>query len=289
MVDGRGPFVAADGQIPDLQQGAGLLHGRALDVQVDLPAHHPLGQLLLVGLGGVDGGDIFPLAENGHPVGQLHHLVELVGDDDDGVPLVPHPAQHPEELFDLLHGKNGGGFIQNDDLGPVIQHFDDLQGLLFRYGHVPHQFLGVQFKAELFYHPADLGIAGFFQAEARLLLAHPDVVGGGENVHQLEVLVDHADAQLFCVLRGVDGRGLALHQDLPRVRLIDAGEHIHQSGLARAVLPQQGQNFALAQVQADVMVGHHTAEGLGDASHLNGALFRHGHRSFSFLCVWFGG
>ena len=270
VVDGHGTLVAADGQVPYLQQGAGLLHQGAVDVQVDLPAHHPLGQLLLAGLGGVHGGDILALAQDGHPVRQLHHLVQLVGDDDDGVPLVPHPAQDGEQLFDLLHRQHGGGLVQDDDLGPVIQHLDDLQGLLFRHGHVVDLLLGVQLKAELAHHVLDLAIAVLLQAKARLFFAHPDVVRRGEHVHQLEVLVDHADAQLFGVLRGVDGHGLALHQDLPRVWLIDAGEHVHQRGLARAVLPQQGQYLPLAQVQVDVMVGRHAAKGLGDAPHLNG-------------------
>ena len=110
-VDGHGPLVDADGQVPDLQQGAGLFHHGALDVQVHLVAHHELGELLLIGLGGVYGGDVLPLAEDGDPVGDLQHLVELVGDDDDGVALRLHAAEHVEELGCLLDGKDGGGLV----------------------------------------------------------------------------------------------------------------------------------------------------------------------------------
>ena len=149
-VDGHGTLVAADGQVPDLQQGAGLFHHGALDVQVHLVAHHELGELLLIGLGGVYGGDVLSLAEDGDPVGDLQHLVELVGDDDDGVAL--------EELGCLLDGKDGGGLVQDDDLGPVVEHLDDLQGLLLRHRHIVHLFPGVDVKAEFFGHLPDLSV-----------------------------------------------------------------------------------------------------------------------------------
>ena len=130
MVDGGGALVAFDGQVPDFQEGPGLLHHRPLDVQLHLPAHHVLGELLLAGGGGVHGTDVLPLPEDGHPVADLQHLVELVGDDDDGVARSLHAAEHIEEPGRLLHGEDGGGFVQDDDLGPVVQHLDDLQGLL---------------------------------------------------------------------------------------------------------------------------------------------------------------
>ena len=81
----------------------------------------------IIGLGGVYGGDVLPLAEDGDPVGDLQHLVELVGDDDDGVALRLHAAEHVEELGCLLDGKDGGGLVQDDDLGPVVQHLPGLK------------------------------------------------------------------------------------------------------------------------------------------------------------------
>ena len=199
-----------------------------------------------------------------------------MGDDDDGVSLLLHTAQHRKELLDLLHRQNGGGLVQNDDLGAVIQHLDNLQGLLFRHGHVLDLLFGVDVKPKLFGHGLDLGIAVLFQQKARLLLAHPDVVRGREHLHQLEVLMDHADPQALGLLGGVDGHGLALHEDLASVGLVNAGEHIHQRSLARAVLAQQRQDLAPAQGQVYILVGHHASEGLGNPPHFNGVFLRHG-------------
>ena len=187
-----------------------------------------------------------------------------MGDDDDGVSVLLHPAEDPEELLDLLHGEHGGGLVQNDDLGPVVEHLDDLQRLLLRDGHALHLFPGVQIKAEALGGVGHLLVPVPAQGEARSALAHPDVVRGGEHVHQLEVLMDHADAQPLGVLRrGDDGR-LPVHQDLPLVRGVDAGEHVHQRGLARPVLSQEGQDLPLFQGQIHILVGHDAAEGLGD-------------------------
>ena len=57
---------------------------------------------------------------------------------------------------------------------------------------------------------------------------------------------------------GQDGKD----SHIPYVRLINAGQHIHQRGFARAVFAKQGQNFALADVQIDPIVGDHRAEAL---------------------------
>ena len=213
---------------------------------------------------------MLPFAEDGNPVGNVHHLVELMGDDDDGMALFLHPAQHGEELIDLLHSEHGGWLVQDDDLGPIIEHLDDLQGLLFRHGHVGHLFPGVDVKAKAPGYLSDLLIPVPAQQRPGLFRPHPDVVRSGQYIHQLKVLVDHTDAQPLGVLGGGNDGRLALHPDGAAVRRIDAGQHIHQGGLARAVFPQQRQDLSMAQVQVHVPVGHHAAKGLGDAPHFHG-------------------
>ena len=189
--------------------------------------------------------------------------------------LVPHAAEYAEELFNLLDGEHGGGLVQNDDLGAVVEHLDDLQGLLLGHRHVAHLLAGVQVEAELFGHLLNLAVAVFFQHKARLLGPHPDVIGGGEHIHQLEVLVDHADAQPLGVLGGGNGHRLAVHQNGAAVGGVDAGQHVHQGGLAGTVLSQQGENLSFSEIQVDVVVGYHRTEGLGDATKFHGIGFSH--------------
>ena len=60
--------------------------------------------------------------------------------------------------------------------------------------------------------------------------------------------------------------GLPSMQDLALVGLDEPVEDVHQRGLARAVLAEQGVDLARADGQIDVVVGHEAAEALRDAA-----------------------
>ena len=79
--------------------------------------------------------------------------------------------------------------------------------------------------------------------------------------------MDHANTAGKGVFGGGNGHRKVIDIDLPFVGEIDAGEHVHQGGLAAAVFTQQGQDFSPVDVQPDLVVGHHRAEGLGDVAH----------------------
>ena len=57
---------------------------------------------------------------------------------------------------------------------------------------------------------------------------------------------------------------LALQVDLARVRVVEPVEDVHQRRLAGAVLTEQRVHLALEQIEADVVVGEHARELLGD-------------------------
>jgi hypothetical protein len=77
--------------------------------------------------------------------------------------------------------------------------------------------------------------------------------------------VDDADAQLLRVL----GRGrlvrLATEEELALVGLVDAGQQLHQRRLAGAVLADQREHLAGAQVEVHVLERLDAGEALGDA------------------------
>ena len=231
IIDGCGTLVTGNGQSPYLQQRTGGFHFGPFDVQVYLTPHHPLGQLLLGGCSGIHRSDILPLTQDRNPVRDFLYLAQLVGNDDNGMSLFPHPPQHIKKLPDLLDGKHRGRLIKNDDLGAVIKDLNDLQGLLFGHRHIVNLFSGIQVKAKFLRDLADLFIAFLPQCEARLLSAHPDIVCGREHIHQLKMLVHHADAQPLGVLGRINGNLFPVNENAAAVRLIDSGQHIHQSRL----------------------------------------------------------
>ena len=107
------------------------------------------------------------------------------------------------------------------------------------------------------------------KAELVRLHAHDDVVEHREALHQLEVLVHHADAQIVGVVGVVDGHDLAVLADLPLLRLVQAEQNAHQRGFARAVFAQQGVDLTAAQLQGDVVIGDDARESLRYMEHLN--------------------
>ena len=131
-------------------------------------------------------------------------LLELVGDDDDSFIVIAHGAEDIKESVGLLGGEDGGGLVQDQDVSAPVEHLNDLYGLFFRHGHFIDLLVGVDVEAVLVTDGLDLGGHLLDVAPPRLLQTQRHVLRCGEHVHQFEVLVDHADAQVKGVLGGAD-------------------------------------------------------------------------------------
>ena len=104
--------------------------------------------------------------------------------------------------------------------------------------------------------------------EAGRLVAEHDVLGDGEDGDQHEVLVHHADAGRDRVAGTGEVLDLVVEQDLALVGPVEAVEHVHQRGLAGAVLTEQAVDLARLDGQGDPVVGDQGPEALGDVTQL---------------------
>ena len=243
---------------------AGRRPGTLRDGQI-APDHHP-GQGGRIRFGGWHAAHLPAVPEHGHPVGHCHHLVELVGDEDDRPPVIGEGAQRAEEVMGLLRGQHGGRLVQDEDANPAVQELEDLHPLLLADGELPHGRLGRHFQtvpAAQFPHLALQRPPG--GEKARLGVAQGQVLGHREPVHQTEVLVDHAHAVVQSLVGGTEIHRFPVQVDLAAVRVVEAGEDRAQGRLAGPVLPQQGVYLAPPQVEVDVLVGGHPEEVLGNA------------------------
>lgn len=217
------------------------------------------------------GGDDLAFAQDGHRVGQGQGLLELVGDDEDGLAALLEPAQHLEQVRDLLRREHGRGLVQDEDLRLAVEGLEDLHALLGAHGEVLHLFPRVDVQAVFLgqgLHVRD----GLFEVKAASLLrlvAEDHVLGHGHGLNEHEVLVHHGDAQLDGLERVFDLDGFALHADLAAGGRVHAIEDVHQCGLARAVFAEQRMDFAALDQQVDVAVRQHVLKLLGDAAHFN--------------------
>ena len=76
----------------------------------------------------------------------------------------------------------------------------------------------------------------------------------------------HADLVGHGVFRVANGYDLVIDEQLATVRRNHAVEHVHQSGLARAVLSEQTMNLSRLDDEIDILVGRERTEVLGDRS-----------------------
>ena len=200
-------------------------------------ADHHVGEGLLVGIRGHNIADILALSQDGHAVGNLQHLVELMGDDDKGLAIGFHVAHDGEQLVGFLGSQHSGGLVQNKDVSAAIQNLDDFHGLLLRNRHIVDLHVGIDVEAILL---AD--VLDFFASIVQIQLTFQtqnDILRGGKEVNQLKVLVDHTDAKVKGVLGRGNGHGLVVNVDLPLVGEVNTGEHIHQRSFSAAVFTQQ--------------------------------------------------
>ena len=260
-------LAGADGQVEAVERevaavaadakrlhGEDLLPGRAGQLvpgKDDLPAGHQGRELRgrLAGRAAAEGHGA--LAEDGDPVGEGLHLVQLVADEDDRQ-LRHHPLQAVEEVVGLLRGQGRGGLVQDEQPRAQAEGLHQLHPLLLPHRELPDRGVGVHRQLvvgrDLDDPPPRLREVEPHPPLERLH-AERDVLGHRHAGNQHEVLVHHADAQVEGVGGGAEVHRLAVHQDASLVGLVEPGEDVHEGRLPGAVLAHQGQHLAPADLE----------------------------------------
>ena len=237
-----------------------------------LAAHHQLGQLAGRDDLRVDRGDRAPGPQDRDRVGDLQHLVELVGDEQDRLALGLQLPQVGEELLDLLGHEDGRRLVEDQDAGTPEEDLDDLDPLAHADAECADQLVRVDIQPIGLGQRGDAlgGVRPVDAPQRRGLAAEDDVLGDRQLVGQHEVLVDHADAGVDGVLRGLERSELAVDLHHALVGRLHPVEDLHQRGLARPVLADERMDLAARDLQVDPVVGNDAREPLDDALQLDG-------------------
>ena len=256
--------------------------------ELDFPADHQLGQVVLVRLGRPPLADDAAASDHRDPVRDLEHLVQLVADEDDAVPLRGQAPQDGEDLLGLLWREDGGRLVEHEDARIPVEGLEDLDALLPADGERADLRFRVDLEPE---PPAELHDppVGLLAVEedpvGHRLLAEEDVVGHAQDGDEHEMLVDHVDPARDRVGRAGDPDGGAVQQDLALVRPRQAIEDVHERRLARPILAEEGMDLARADLEVDPIVRDHARVALRDPAHLErrgearAGLVRHGRGS----------
>jgi hypothetical protein len=178
-------------------------------------------------------------------------------------------ADHAEQHLDLALVEGGGRLVHDHELGVEADGAGDGHHLLHgggigheRAAHVDVDLEAGEKRAGLHMHGRPVE-----QAEAALLPAEADVLGDRAVGHQVDFLVDGADAGSLRLLRRGEGRGPAVEDDLARILGVVAGQDLDQGRLAGAVLADEGVNLALFHHELRGAQGRDAGKALVDPVH----------------------
>ena len=204
--------------------------------------------------------------------------MQLVRNVEDRAAFGCHAAQDDEELLDLLRRQDRGRLVHDQQVRLQKKRADDLDPLPLSDRQRRDDPPWLELQPVVLHHVED----------ARLKVArgdprvHPqrDVLQHRHCLEKREVLENHADAEHPGGL-GIlhDGRG-AIPDDLPFIGLHDAVDHLHEGGLAGAVLAEKRMDLARQNRKTDVIVGKDAGKPFGDSDQLksrHGAGRRHRH------------
>ena len=216
---------------------------------------------------GLDRGDGGAAAHDGDVVGDREHLVELVGDEDQGVALGLELAQVREERVDLLRHQHRGRLVEDDDLGAAVEHLEDLHALPLADAERLDELVGVEVEA--------VASSEISSISARASSPMPCSFSAPSTTFSSTVRLS---ASMKCwktmPMPELDRVGRRARTStaspstsmVPVVGLLHAVQDLHQRRLAGAVLADEGVDRAGADVDVDVVVGDHAREALADAA-----------------------
>ena len=102
-------------QAQRLEPRTAPFHTAGGELLIQRSSHHAFDHLIAGD--GMDGavGDIAPVAQNSHPIGDGEHLFQPVADVEDPHSLTPQFPHEDEELLNLVGGQRGRGFVHDED------------------------------------------------------------------------------------------------------------------------------------------------------------------------------
>ncbi len=231
------------------------------------PDHQPY-ELLLVKLGGRGLRHHLPAPQHRHVLRDSEDLSQLVRDQHDGGAARGHVTQHGEQPRGLLGSQHSRRLVQNEQLGIVVERAEDLGTLTHPDGQRVHDRLRIDAQPVLTAEPCESLDHDPSRGSASPGQRQHDVLGDRERTDEQRRLVHHGDTMRESVTRAPEGDRLAVQTDGSRVRHVQAIDHAHERGLARAVLTHKSVDRLARHPEPDVVVRHQRTEALGQASRL---------------------
>jgi hypothetical protein len=213
--------------------------------------------------------DRFAVANHGDAIGDAGQFFEPVRDIHERDALRSQRRDQREERVGFAIGQRGRRFVHHDHARVPYQRLRDLGELLLRDREPPRRPVERQRDVQFAEHRrrARRGRAAIEEPAAHGLDPEHDVLDHAEIGHEVELLVDHPDAEPFGRLRPVDRHRCAVDLDRSAVGNVRAGEDLHQRRLAGTVFTDQREHFTGADLERHAVERAHAGERLLDPDH----------------------
>jgi len=189
---------------------------------------------------------ILPIPEHQHAVRQFLHLAQPVRDVHHGNAPRAKIADDPKEVDGLAAGQAGRGLVEDQHPGVHGQRLGDLHQLLLPETESSHGRGGIQLQAHGRQMNPGLRVMSALIDEAmpQAFTSEEDVVREIQIVGEVQLLVNEGDAEPLGRLHRRKFHRDALNVNAPGVRLLNAGQDLHQRALAGAILTDDRQHLA---------------------------------------------
>ena len=229
-------------------------------------------------LGDLAGAGELSAPQDGHLVGERHHLAKLVRDHQDGEAGIDHHvAQHAQHFVGFAGREHRGRLVENEKTPLQIKLLEDFALLPLAGGNVGDP----RVERHLERHPRKerfqlLLFLGPVHDGRNVVARQHQVFGDRHRRHQRKMLIHHAKPERVGILRIGDRLLAAADQHVAFGRVVVAHDAFHQRAFAGAVFAEQRMERAGPHFQFDIVEGDEIAEahGHGDGVDAERA-FRH--------------
>jgi hypothetical protein len=206
-------------------------------------------------------------AQDGDATREGKDFVQFVRNKDDAATFGGKLANRGEEFGRLGRGQDGGGLIEDKNAGLAAQGFQDFDALLCPDGKTACRGVPGDTPAETVSDgPGFLKGSGERVGERTAHFAgraKEQVLRDSERRDKQEVLMHHPDTLPLGIGGGGEAYRPAVPQNLSAGGAEQAGQDVHQRGLTRAVLAEQGVDLAASHVEVYTLQCGKSAEPLG--------------------------
>ena len=145
-----------------------------------------------------------------------------MGNEQDRLSLCAERAHNIHQLVDFLRRQDGGGLVKNQDFIVPVEHFQDFDALLHTDGNILYLRIRIYLQT-VFLGKLQNPFPGFFTVDddpLSRLCAQNDVIQHCKALHQLEMLVNHANVQGSGIVGILNFHHLAVFFDNALLRLV---------------------------------------------------------------------